>query len=121
MAEVHTITIDLDEIRTRAQAVSQLRINRKTTSEEDMRQTMYNLERAIDECRLAEYALKVELQKSVQMMDDAGYETAGGEDSPLARQMAQFREYAETFTRRVAAIERVLEDRRDLPATPATP
>lgn len=120
MPDVHTITVDLDEIRARAQAVSQLRINRNTTSEEDMRMTMYNLERAIDECRLAEYALKVEQQKSEQMMQDAGYET-GGEDSPLARQMTMFREYAETFTRRIAAIERVLEDRRDLPTTPDTP
>ena len=121
MADVRTITVDLDEIRTRAQAVSQLRINRKTTSEEDMRLTIYNLQRAIDECRLAEYALKVELQKSEQMMDDAGYETAGGDDSPLARQMTMFREYAETFARRIAAIERVLEERRDLPAERDTP
>ncbi len=114
MAEVHTITIDLDEIRTRAQAVAQLRLNRNTTSEEDMRLAMYNLERAIDECRLAEYALKVEQQKVEQMMTDAGYES--GEVSPLARQMDQFRQYVETFTRRIAAIERVLEERRDLHA-----
>ncbi len=117
MADVHTITIHLDEIRARAQAVAQIRINRTTTSEEDMRLTMSNLERAIDECRLAEYALKVEQQKAEQMMTDAGYEAGGGlgEDGPLARQMAMFREYSETFTRRIAAIERALEERRDLP------
>ncbi len=114
MAEMHTITINLDEIRTRAQAISQLRINRTTTSEDDMRVTMYNLERAIDECRLAEYALKVEQQKTAQAMDDAGNEDLG-DDSPLGRQMMVFREYAETFTRRIAAIKRVIEDRRDSP------
>lgn len=114
MAEVQSITIHLDEIRTRAQAISQQRINRTTTSDDDMRLLVYNLERAIDECRLAQYALKVEHQKAEQVMTDAGNEDLG-EDSPLGRQMVVFREYAETFTRRIAAIERVLEDRRDLP------
>ena len=115
MTAPRTITINLDEIRTRAEAVSQVRINRKTTSEEDMRATMYNLDRAIDECRLAHYALKVEHQKAEQAMIDAGYETGGdsGEVGALARQMEVFLEYTETFTRRIAAIERVLEDRRD--------
>ena len=120
MTDVHMITINLDEIKTRAQAISQLRLNRTTTSEDEMRSTMSTLERAIDECRLAEYALKVEHQKAEQMMTDAGYEAGGGvgEDSPLARQMTMFREYSETFTRRIAAIERVLEDRRDLQMPP---
>ena len=115
MADVHTITINLDEIKTRAQAISQLRLNRTTTSEDEMHSTMATLERAIDECRLAEYALKVEHQKAEQMMTDAGYDAEGslGEDSPLARQMTVFRQYAETFTRRIAAIERALEERRD--------
>jgi hypothetical protein len=120
MAELNSITIDLHDIRTRAQAVSQIRINRNTTSEEDMRATMYNLERAIDECRLAEYALKVEQQKADQTMVDAGYELGGGtgEDGVFARQMIVFREYADTFTRRIAAIERVLADRADQQETP---
>ena len=122
MAELHTITINLDDIRTRATAVSQLRINRNTTPEEEMRATIYNLERAIDECRLAEYALKVEQQKADETLVDAGYEAGGGlgEDSPLARQMTMFREYAETFTRRIAAIERVLEERSDRQTPPET-
>lgn len=119
MADLHTITINLDDIRTRAQAVSQIRINRNTTPEEAMRAAMHDLERAIDECRLAEYALKVEQQKADETMIDAGYETgAMGEDSPLARQMAMFRQYAETFARRISAIERALEDRSDKQTTP---
>ncbi len=115
MADRRTITIDLDDIRTRAEAVSQIRLNRNTTSEEDLRATKYNLERAIDECRLAEYALKVEQQKEDQTLADAGYESGSGtgEDGVFARQMVVFRQYAETFTRRIAAIERVLEDRSD--------
>ena len=74
-------------------------------------------QRYLDECRLAEYALKVEHQKAEQMMTDAGYDAEGGlgDDSPFARQMSVFQQYAETFTRRIAAIERALEDRRDLP------
>ena len=122
MADVHTITIDLDEIRTRAQTISQIRLKRHTTSEDERRLTMSTLERAIDECRLAEYALKVEHQKAEQLMIDEGYDPADslGEDSPLARQMTMFRQYAETFTRRVAAIERALEDRRDLQTPPDT-
>jgi hypothetical protein len=117
MADVRTITIHLDEIRTRAQALSQVRIKRNMASEEEMRQVMYNLDRSIDECRLAEYALKVEQHNSEQTMSDAGYATDDGQDddSPLARQMTIFRQYAETFTRRIAAIERVIEERRDLP------
>jgi hypothetical protein len=113
MAEVQSITIHLDEIRSRAQAISQVRINRTTTSEDEMRLLIYNLEWAIDECRLAEYALKVEHQKAEQMLTDAGNEELG-EDSPLGRQMVEFREYAENFARRIAAIERVLDERRDL-------
>ncbi len=114
MADLRTITIDLDDIRTRAEAVSQIRLNRNTTPEEDMRAAMYNLERAIDECRLAEYALKVEQQKADQALADAGYDSgATGEDGPFGRQMTVFRQYAETFARRIAAIERVLEDRSD--------
>ncbi len=86
-----------------------------------MRAAMYDLERAIDECRLAEYALKVEQQKSDETMIEAGYEVgAMGEDSPIARQMAVFRQYAETFARRVAAIERALEDRSEKQTTPET-
>ena len=120
MAEVHTITINLDEIRTRAEAVSQIRLNRTTTPEDEMRATLYNLARAIDECRLAEYALKVEQQRAEQTMTDAGYDVAGGlgEDSALARQMIVFRQYAETFTRRIAAIERALEERSDSQTPP---
>ncbi len=121
MADLHTITINLHDIRTRAEAVSQIRINRNTTPEEGMRAAMYDLERAIDECRLAEYALKVEQQKSDETMIEAGYEVgAMGEDSPIARQMAVFRQYAETFARRVAAIERALEDRSEKQTTPET-
>ncbi len=119
MADLHTITVNLHDIRTRAEAVSQIRINRNTTPEEAMRAAMYDLERAIDECRLAEYALKVEQQKADETMIEAGYEVGAlGEDSPLARQMAMFRQYAETFTRRIAAIERALEDRSDKQTEP---
>jgi hypothetical protein len=115
MADRHMITINLDDIRTRAEAVSQIRLSRNTSTEEELRTTMYNLERAIDECRLAEYALKVEQQKEDQRLTDAGYEGGSGmgEDGEWARQMVVFRQYAETFTRRIAAIERVLEDRSD--------
>jgi len=112
MAELHSITIDLDEIRTHAKAVSEIRLNRTTTPEEEMRVAMYNLSRAIDECRLAEYALKVEQQKTDQAMADAGDESgATGEDGVYAPQINMFRQYAETFTRRIAAIERTLDDR----------
>ncbi len=85
-----------------------------------MRTAIYNLERAIDECRMAEYTLKVEQQKSDQAMEDAGYEAGGGtgEDGPFARQMILFRQYAATFTRRIAAIERELESRSDKQTTP---
>jgi hypothetical protein len=123
MADLHTITIDLDDIRTRAKAVSQIRLNRNTTPEEDMRAALYNLERAIDECRLAEYALKVEQQKADQTMVDAGYDSEGGmgEDGAFARQMLVFSQYVETFTRRMAAIDRALEDRNDKQATSETP
>ncbi len=112
MAELHTITVDLDEIRTHAKEVSQVRLNRTTTPEEEMRMAMFNLARAIDECRLAEYALKVEQHKLDQELADAGDESgAVGEEGVYAPQMNVFREYAETFARRIAAIERVLEDR----------
>lgn len=119
MSDLRTITIDLDDIRKRAEAVSQIRLNRNTTPEETMRETMHNLAWAIDECRLAEYALKVEQQKADQMAADAGNEPegGGGEDGPYGRQMVAFRQYAETFTRRIAAIERLLEDRSDKQAT----
>ncbi len=113
MPELHTITIDLDDIRTRADAVSQIRLNRTTTPEDEMRATLYNLARAIDECRLAEYALKVEQQRAEQTMTDAGYET--GADSAIERQLTMFRQYADRFTRRIAAIERLLDERRDSP------
>ena len=114
LANPHTITIDLDDIRVRAEAVSQIRLNKNTTPEEEMRAAMYNLERAIDECRLAEYALKVEQQKADQALADAGYDSGStGEDGEFGRQMVVFRQYAETFARRIAAIERALEDRRD--------
>ncbi len=121
MSDLHTITINLDEIRTRAEAIAHVRLNRTKTSEDELRMTLYQLERAVDECRLAEYALKVELQKTEQAMADAGYDaTAMSDASPLARHMTVFREYAETFTRRVRAIERVLEERRDLSSEPDT-
>ncbi|GAC1649928.1 MAG: hypothetical protein NVS4B8_23830 [Herpetosiphon sp.] len=114
MADLHTITVDLDEIRAHAEAVSKIKLNKSTTPEDEMRAAMYNLDRAIDECRLAQYALKVEQQKVDQTMVDAGYEMGGtGDDGAYAPQIAVFRQYTETFTRRIAAIERVLEDRRD--------
>jgi hypothetical protein len=111
MSELHTITVNLDEIRGRAEAVSQIRLNRTTTPEDELRATRYTLERAIDECRLAEYALKVEQQKADEALAEAGYEP--GDDSALARQLTVFRQYAERFTRRIAAIDRALEDRRE--------
>ncbi|MBA3945231.1 MAG: hypothetical protein H0X37_11790 [Herpetosiphonaceae bacterium] len=121
MAALHTITIDLDEIQARAEAVSHVRLNRNTTPEEEMHAAIYNLERAIDECRLAEYALKVEQQKADQMMAETGDETGDtGEDGPFERQISVFRQYADTFTRRITAIARVLEDRRDAPTPPET-
>ena len=111
MAELHTITINLAEIQTRAEAVAQIRLNRATTPEDELRATRYTLERAIDECRLAEYAVKVEQQKADEALVDAGYEP--GEDSALERQLTVFRQYAARFTRRIAAIDRALEERRD--------
>ena len=115
MAELHTITINLAEIQTRAEAVSQIRLNRTTTPEDELRATRYTLERAIDECRLAEYAVKVEQQKADEALVEAGYEP--DDDSALAQQLTLFRQYAERFTRRIAAIDRALEDRRES-ATP---
>lgn len=119
MADLHTITIDLNDIRERAEAVSRIRLNRATTPEEEMRGAIYNLERAIDECHLAEYALKVEQQKADQMMLDAGYDSEGsmGEDGTYGRQIVVFSQYIDTFTRRIAAINRVLEDRNDAQST----
>ena len=115
MANLGTITVDLDEIRTRAQAVSQIRINRNTTPEDEIRSIMYTLDRAIEECRLAEYALKVEQLKADQTMADAGYEpgSESGEDGVFGRHVEQFRQLVETFTRRIAALERVLEERSE--------
>ncbi len=79
-----------------------------------MRAAMYNLERAIDECRLAEYALKVEQQQADQRMAEEGNDMGGtGEDGTFARHMTVFRQYTETFMRRIAAIERVIEERSD--------
>jgi prefoldin subunit 5 len=111
MAELHTITVNLDEIRSRAEAVSEIRLNRTTTPEDELQATLYTLTRAIDECRLAEYAVKVEQQQAEEALVEAGYEP--GDDSALARQLTLFRQYAERFTRRMAAIDRALEDRRE--------
>jgi hypothetical protein len=109
------ITIDLDEIRTRAEAVAQIRLNRSTTPEDELRATLYTLERASDECRLAELVLTVEQQRADLAMAEAGQEAASGsgEDGAFGRHMVTFRHYVETFTRRIAAIERVLEARAD--------
>ena len=111
MAELHTITINLDEIRSRAEAISQIRLNRTTTPEDELQATLSTLARAIDECRLAEYALKVEQQKAAEALAEAGYDP--DDDSALARQLTMFRQYAERFTRRIAAIDRALEERRE--------
>ena len=46
MAQLPTITIDLDEIRTRAEAVSRIRLNRNTTPTDELRATLYTLARA---------------------------------------------------------------------------
>ena len=115
MPHLPTITMDLDEIRTRAEAIAQIRFNRNTTPEDELRATLYTLERTIDECRLAELALKVEQQWADLAMAEAGQEAASGtgEDGAFGRHMATFRQYAETFTRRSAAIERVLDARAD--------
>ncbi len=54
--------------------------------------------------------MKVEQQNVDQAMTDAGDEP--GDDHALARQMTVFCQYADRLTRRIAAIERALEDRR---------
>lgn len=120
MADLHTITIDLDDIRTRAETISQIRINRNTTPDDVLRETMQTLALAVDACRLAEYAVKVEAHKADQALFDAGYDTGSSalEDGPHARQITQFRQYADSFERRIAALERELERRRDRPSPP---
>jgi hypothetical protein len=114
MAEIRTITVDLDDIKTRATAVSQIKLNKTTTPNEVMVETLATLSRAIAECRLAEMALTVEGQRRDQEMVDAGYgdgDLVGGE--AINRQIAQFRTFADGFAKRIVAIERLLDARSE--------
>lgn len=114
MADIHTITVDLDDIRTRAKTISEIKLNKTTTPNEVMEETLRIMNLAILECRLAELALAVEQQRRDQEMADAGYgdgDIAGGE--AINRQKEVFTGYAESFSRRASAIERLLEARSE--------
>ena len=114
MADIHTITIDLNDIRVRAKAVSEIKLNKTTTPNEVIAETLTILKLAAMECRMADLALAVDQQRRDQEMADAGYgdgDVAGGEAT--SRQQEMFRDFADSFTRRITALERLLEARNE--------
>ena len=114
MAEVRTITIDLEDIRTRAKAVSEIKLNKTTTPNEVLVETLSVLKLASLECQMANLALSVEQQRRDQEMADAGYGDGDVTGSAaIERQKATFTEFEETFARRISAVERLIDQRNE--------
>lgn len=114
MADVRTFTVDFDEIRNRAKSVSEIKLNKNTTPNEVLVETLSILKISTLECQLALLALTVEQQRRDQEMADAGYgdgDVVGS--AAIDRQKETFTEYEESFTRRIAAVERLIESRNE--------